>query len=87
MEVLKLEMKQLKQERDKYHKSYLQCITLQDGNKTEIINMLSQSIETLIREVSLNAKIKEIFRRILMMLNYSNTEIDNVFLNRKKTRK
>ena len=49
--------------------------TLQDEKKSEIITILSNFVDKLLSEVTLNNKAKEYARHILIILNYSENEI------------
>lgn len=78
-------MREIRTSRDRFKSLYNESLTLQDGRKTEIINMLSNLVERLISEVTLNSRNVEIFRLIFKMLNYNEGEIDSLVS--KKTKK
>lgn len=50
---IKEELKQTRNERDLFRKKYNESITLQDGKKNEIMNILRSAVEKLILELTL----------------------------------
>jgi len=50
---IKDELKQTRNERDLFRKKYNESITLQDGKKNEILNILRSAVEKLIIEIQL----------------------------------
>jgi len=51
---IKGELKQTRNERDLLKKKYNESITLQDGKKEEILNILRSAVEKLINEIQLS---------------------------------
>jgi hypothetical protein len=82
--LIKKELKEHKKEVEKYKKLYKDSITLQDSNKSEIVTMLSNLIDKLLLEISLNAKAKEILNRIFKIMGYSDSEITERLEKKKK---
>jgi len=50
---IKDELKQTRNERDSFKKKYNESLTLQDGKKNEILNILRSAIEKLIVEIQI----------------------------------
>merc|ERR1712032_679563 len=67
---VKEELKTTRYERDSYRRKFEESTTLQDGQKTELINMLKTAFQKLIAEISLNSKAKEYVKMILKILDY-----------------
>lgn len=82
--LIKKELKEQKKEVEKYKKLYKDSITLQDSSKSEIVTMLSNLIDKLLLEISLNAKAKEILNRIFKIMGYSELEITERLEKKKK---
>jgi hypothetical protein len=48
---IKEELKQTRNERELFKKKYNESVTLQDGKKNEIVNILRSAVEKLINEI------------------------------------
>ena len=75
---IKSELKDTRVKVENYKKKYESSITLQDGKKSEILSMLNSAIEKLILEISITPKLKELIIVILKMLDYNESEINNL---------
>jgi hypothetical protein len=50
---VKEELKQTRNERESFRRKFEESTTLQDGQKTELINILKQAFEKLISEIAI----------------------------------
>ena len=85
LQTIKAELRDTRCERDLFKKKYEKSITLASDNKGELIMLLGSSIENLIKEISLNNKVKQLLSIVLKILNYSQNEIDTLLKNKNKS--
>ena len=82
--MLKTDIKKLKEEKDLLQKKYNESISLLGGSKDEIANMISVFIEKILLEVTLTNNTKELFRLLLRTLNYPENRISELIDVKKK---
>lgn len=81
---LKKEIKDLTKEKNNYKKLYNESISVLDGSKSEIINLMSSTVERLIQEVKITKTVKELFKMLLLAMNYSDNKINELFDSKKR---
>lgn len=87
LDQLKQELRDTREQRNVLKKKLDDAITLQDGEKGEIMNILRNALEKLIIEINLTSKIKEFLTVILRVLGYTDDQIILIYQAKEQKKK